>query len=1044
MIGRPAVLAAVLLSISSFAFADVTGTWNGTLSGPLGCPSGSATQTFTAELDLLQSGNFINGALAGTGPNDACQAGSPTITVVTPLAATISGSTFSGTYTGSGGGTHGFTATVNGSSMNLSLDTGDGSTLTGTLSQTSTQPPASGLTGTYDGTYTTTMVPCGKLAPITFSGTLTLAIIQAGSTVSGSATSTGEKHDHEDASGNCTVVDASGPETNPISGTVNGNSIAFTVVQSNGKPNVGTATVSGNTMTATFPGENPGETFTFTVTRAASGIPAPSIASFTANPSSIAAGDSTTLSWSTINAASVSIDNAIGAQAASGSVSVSPKQTTTYTLTATGIGGSSNAATTVTVTSGQPRIVAGQLPSGMIEIPGTSGATDSFTVSNVGSAAGTVTLTQSGNFFTVSPASFTLDPGASAIVTITANAQPAGTFDGTVSLSNGPTIPVHLLVAAPPTAAVNPQTANPRSDVSAPAGQNPAGSISITNNGPGGVTGIAVADVPWIIPQNGAINIAPGQTVSIAFNIDRSKRPDSASPAGGLAGKISLVYLLPVASKTVVPLGNPPTGTVSVTIVDVVKPNVAPGTPPPLQTGQLALFIDGLRTANRFNGDLAISTRPSVTSISDLQIFLSAGGNAQVSALPAFASSPGLAFPAINKNVFGVVGTLGGTLQVRSSQTPNIALSGVVSLNSGSPSIASATALPVLRSDRSIGAGEKLVFSGAQDSATGVWLQEVSGNAGHVSIAYLDANGATVGADSSSVPGFAALVSAAPDGTRAVVVTNDSTTGGRFDGYAAINDPTTMDGWILTDPLHHWGAAAGPLIVPLVQAAPNDIYVTNASNASATVTIETDSAIRHRAVRPASAATAQTMTVAAMSTARATVAPMNGFVRITSASALSAAGRVTMSASGATFGSSLPAVPVSAALPAGQGKRFAGVDDASAKTAAAHAPGTYQSALMLVEAAGQSATVHVTLTYTFVAGSTVSSVGVSSRDFSVGPNQMVAVANLARSVIGAQRDAFGDLRNMQVDVDVIGGSGKIIPFVESIDNASGDIMVRAD
>src|SRR5690349_25072708 len=121
MIGRPAVLAAVLLSISSFAFGDVTGTWNGTLSGPLGCPSGSATQMFTTELDLLQSGNFINGALAATGPNDACQAGSPTITVVTPLAATISGSTFSGTYTGSSGGIHGLTATVNGSSMNLRL-----------------------------------------------------------------------------------------------------------------------------------------------------------------------------------------------------------------------------------------------------------------------------------------------------------------------------------------------------------------------------------------------------------------------------------------------------------------------------------------------------------------------------------------------------------------------------------------------------------------------------------------------------------------------------------------------------------------------------------------------------------------------------------------------------------------------------------------------------------------------------------------------------------------------------------------------------------
>lgn len=33
---------------------------------------------------------------------------------------------------------------------------------------------------------------------------------------------------------------------------------------------------------------------------------------------------------------------------------------------------------------------------------------------------------------------------------------------------------------------------------------------------------------------------------------------------------------------------------------------------------------------------------------------------------------------------------------------------------------------------------------------------------------------------------------------------------------------------------------------------------------------------------------------------------------------------------------------------------------------------------------------------------------------------------------------------MQIDVGVIDGFGKVLPFVESIDNASGDIVVRAD
>ena len=115
-----------------------------------------------------------------------------------------------------------------------------------------------------------------------------------------------------------------------------------------------------------------------------------------------------------------------------------------------------------------------------------------------------------------------------------------------------------------------------------------------------------------------------------------------------------------------------------------------------------------------------------------------------------------------------------------------------------------------------------------------------------------------------------------------------------------------------------------------------------------------------------------------------------------------------------------------------------------AKTIAAATPATYRSTLMLIETAGQGASVRVTLRYTFVAGSTVSSQAVSSKDFALGPNQVLTIADLARAIIGSQRDAFGDLRNMQVDIDVTDGSGKVLPFMKSIDNASGDIAVRAE
>jgi hypothetical protein len=76
--------------------------------------------------------------------------------------------------------------------------------------------------------------------------------------------------------------------------------------------------------------------------------PVPVISSFTANPSSITSGGSSTLSWSVTSATSLSISG-VGIVTGS-SISVSPAQTTTYTLTATNSAGSVTAQTTLTVT----------------------------------------------------------------------------------------------------------------------------------------------------------------------------------------------------------------------------------------------------------------------------------------------------------------------------------------------------------------------------------------------------------------------------------------------------------------------------------------------------------------------------------------------------------------------------------------------------------------------------------------------------------------------------------------------------------------------
>ena len=66
---------------------------------------------------------------------------------------------------------------------------------------------------------------------------------------------------------------------------------------------------------------------------------APDIAEFSAEPSSIERGQSSTLKWSVSNANEITIDNGVGTVQASGSKGVYPNETTTYTLRASGPGG---------------------------------------------------------------------------------------------------------------------------------------------------------------------------------------------------------------------------------------------------------------------------------------------------------------------------------------------------------------------------------------------------------------------------------------------------------------------------------------------------------------------------------------------------------------------------------------------------------------------------------------------------------------------------------------------------------------------------------
>ncbi|MCU1232487.1 MAG: OmpA/MotB domain protein [Candidatus Solibacter sp.] len=82
---------------------------------------------------------------------------------------------------------------------------------------------------------------------------------------------------------------------------------------------------------------------------------APTVAQFTAEPTSIQRGQSATLRWEVSgNATSVSIDQGIGTVQSTGNRRVNPSDSTTYTLTATGPGGSTTASATVNVAAPPP------------------------------------------------------------------------------------------------------------------------------------------------------------------------------------------------------------------------------------------------------------------------------------------------------------------------------------------------------------------------------------------------------------------------------------------------------------------------------------------------------------------------------------------------------------------------------------------------------------------------------------------------------------------------------------------------------------------
>ena len=126
----------------------------------------------------------------------------------------------------------------------------------------------------------------------------------------------------------------------------------FASTSASGSTNMSPTATTTYTLTATNAAGATTSTLTVTVNTANK----PVIISFTANPTSITSGSSSTLSWATTGATSLAITpGSFTPTSPNGSTSVSPSATTTYTLTATNAAGSTTSTAKVTVlASGGP------------------------------------------------------------------------------------------------------------------------------------------------------------------------------------------------------------------------------------------------------------------------------------------------------------------------------------------------------------------------------------------------------------------------------------------------------------------------------------------------------------------------------------------------------------------------------------------------------------------------------------------------------------------------------------------------------------------
>lgn len=317
----------------------------------------------------------------------------------------------------------------------------------------------------------------------------------------------------------------------------------------------------------------------------------PVIAEFTATPTTILAGNSTTLGWSLTGATSLLISPSVGSVTGS-SVSVSPTTTTTYTLSAMNSGGTVTKTVTVAVTQPVPPPVIGAFfasPS-TITLGGSStlnwsvtGATSLSVSANLGASPGAVT----GNSVAVSPTGTT-------VYTLTA-ANAGGTLTQSITVEVITPVPLPVIASF---------TASPATISS--------GSSTLSWN----VTGATSLSILANVGSN------PGTVTGTSFAVSPQATTTYTLSATNASGTVTKTVTVTVVA--------PPPG-ISIDSLIATPDNVNPGDAVTLSwvvtgTDSLWMSADNGGDPGAMNGRTSVVVHPTVTTRYALTAFSSQYG----------------------------------------------------------------------------------------------------------------------------------------------------------------------------------------------------------------------------------------------------------------------------------------------------------------------------------------------------------------------------------------------------------------------------------